>query len=219
MRTRRNAAAPKAPLKVFAREDVDGVRRSKRDKRKAAEVDDDVSGKEKGEKSDKMARKKARTGADKSGKAAKKAERRARKDELKAMVSGARGREAPPAPPAPGVEPSSDVEAKQKSGGGPSSKSSSKQQGAPSTEAEHRQRHHQRPPSSKQHAKQKSTKVTVKKANDEVKKATAQRRDTGRTYWEHVKIDGEVFERGECAYVISDRTTDFRYDEVEEVCR
>ena len=31
-------------------------------------------------------------------------------------------------------------------------------------------------------------------------------------YWQEVKVDGEVFRRGDCAYVISDRSRDLDED-------
>ena len=37
------------------------------------------------------------------------------------------------------------------------------------------------------------------------------------SYWEQVKVDGEVFKRGDCAYVISDKTEDFD-DDSDETC-
>ena len=246
MRTRRNAAPPKAPPKVFAREDVDGVRRSKRDKRKAMEDDDD--GREKGDKGEKVDRagKKARKDAgDRAEKATKKAERRARKKELAAMVLGARGGSIGGAGEergggmAVGARSLLDTTATAAATGEEKTKSSSKLEkkehppGGGGVLADKKKKHlktkkkhqHQKPETlTMERSKEKGNKKKKKKEKELQRLQQLRRRqqstqqDVGRTYWEHVKIDGEVFERGDCAYVISDRTVDFQYDDQQELC-
>lgn len=199
---------------VFAREDVDGVRRSKRDKRKVDEAgaEEDRDGNKAG--------KKQRTGRDKSDRADRKAEKKekkARKKALAALVLGARGGGAQT-----GAEelPSSTTvnEVKQaKSAGDKSSKRADRVAVASRTAWKESQgnRLKQLPPPSSKHPKHRPS---SKARPEQAKKKKKENRDVGRTYWEHVKIDGEVFERGDCAYVISDRTVDFGYDEEEELC-
>jgi hypothetical protein len=52
---------------------------------------------------------------------------------------------------------------------------------------------------------------------DAEKKKKKKKKKKPRTPWEYVKVDGEVFRRGDCAYVISDKTIDLD-DDAEEIC-
>jgi|AntAceMinimDraft_12_1070368.scaffolds.fasta_scaffold27154_2 hypothetical protein len=45
--------------------------------------------------------------------------------------------------------------------------------------------------------------MTVTKAKSKTKTAAPQQDEGPRTYWEHLKIDDELYSRGDCAYVIS----------------
>lgn len=64
--------------------------------------------------------------------------------------------------------------------------------------------------------------MTKKKADaDFTKKKKKKKTPTAtrsmESYWEQVKVDGEVFRRGDCAYVISHETKDLDEDG-DEVC-
>jgi len=50
------------------------------------------------------------------------------------------------------------------------------------------------------------------------KKSKASAEPAERRYWEQVKVDGEVFKRGDCAYVISDKTVDLDDETTDEPC-
>ena len=52
---------------------------------------------------------------------------------------------------------------------------------------------------------------------DAERKKKKKKKKKPKTPWEYVKVDGEVFRRGDCAYVISDKTLDLD-DDAEEIC-
>ena len=210
---RRGDAGQKAPPKVFAREDADGVRK-KRDR-----PDDDGGADGAGEGLKKKKKKKS-----KEDKKRDKREKKERKKALAALVLGARGG-------APKEEPSRDDSPLDPSGvptttegeGGKKVKRKKEMEGKAGKVSKRKGKSSEPDKAGKKKGlKKKSGKgekdAALGGAND--KKGTKAKRPTAksmaaRRYYEQVKVDGEVFNRGDCAYVIGDKTRDLDDDELE----
>ena len=211
---RRGDAGQKAPPKVFAREDADGVRK-KRDR-----PDDDGGADGDGEGLNKKKKKKK----SKEDKKRDKREKKERKKALAALVLGARGG-------APKEEPSRDNSPLDPSGvptttegeGGKKVKRKKEKEGKAGKVSKRKDKSSELDKAGKKKGlKKKSGKgekdAALGGAND--KKGTKAKRPTAksmaaRRYYEQVKVDGEVFNRGDCAYVIGDKTRDLDDDELE----
>jgi origin recognition complex subunit 1 len=204
---RRGDAGQKAPPKVFAREDADGVKKKRDRPEDDGGADGDGEGRKKKKKS-------------KEDKKRDKREKKERKKALAALVLGTRGgapketpsRDAPPDPPR--------VPTSTEGDGGKKAKRKKEKEGKvskrkdKSTEPDKAGKKKGIKKKSGKGEKDAATGGANDKKGTKAKKPTA-RSMAARKYYEQVKVDGEVFNRGDCAYVIGDKTRDLDDDELE----
>ena len=204
---RRGDAGQKAPPKVFAREDADGVKKKRDRPEDDGGADGDGEGRKKKKKS-------------KEDKKRDKREKKERKKALAALVIGTRGgapketpsRDAPPDPPR--------VPTSTEGDGGKKAKRKKEKEGKvskrkdKSTEPDKAGKKKGIKKKSGKGEKDAATGGANDKKGTKAKKPTA-RSMAARKYYEQVKVDGEVFNRGDCAYVIGDKTRDLDDDELE----